>query len=64
MTPLRLYNTLTRRKEVFEPLEPGRVRVYSCGPTVYSRQHVGARGARERPLGLGRRPEVDSHPAG
>jgi cysteinyl-tRNA synthetase len=41
MTPLRLYNTLTRRKEVFEPLEPGRVRVYSCGPTVYSRQHVG-----------------------
>lgn len=36
MTPLRLYNTLTRRKEVFEPLEPGRVRVYSCGPTVYS----------------------------
>jgi cysteinyl-tRNA synthetase len=41
MTPLRLYNTLTRRKEVFEPLESGRVRVYSCGPTVYSRQHVG-----------------------
>jgi cysteinyl-tRNA synthetase len=41
MTPLRLYNTLTRRKEIFEPLHPERVRVYSCGPTVYSRQHVG-----------------------
>jgi hypothetical protein len=41
MPPLRLYNTLTRRKEIFEPLEPERVRVYSCGPTVYSRQHVG-----------------------
>jgi cysteinyl-tRNA synthetase len=38
---LTLYNTLTRRKESFEPLEPGHVRIYSCGPTVYSHQHIG-----------------------
>jgi cysteinyl-tRNA synthetase len=38
---LRLYNTRTRRKEVFEPLEHGHARVYTCGPTVYSPQHIG-----------------------
>jgi len=38
---LQLYNTLTRRKEPFETLEPGRVRMYVCGPTVYDRAHVG-----------------------
>jgi len=38
---LVLYNTLTRTKEPFAPLEPGRVRIYSCGPTVYNRQHLG-----------------------
>ena len=38
---LRLYSTLSRSKEVFEPLEPGPARVYSCGPTVYSHQHLG-----------------------
>jgi cysteinyl-tRNA synthetase len=38
---MQLYNTLTRRKERFEPLEPGRVGIYSCGPTVYSHQHLG-----------------------
>jgi cysteinyl-tRNA synthetase len=41
MSELELYNTLTRTKSRFEPLEPGRVRIYSCGPTVYSRQHLG-----------------------
>ncbi|UCE87415.1 MAG: cysteine--tRNA ligase [Deltaproteobacteria bacterium] len=41
MTALRLYNTRTRRKEVFEPLEPGQARVYTCGPTVYAPQHIG-----------------------
>jgi cysteinyl-tRNA synthetase len=41
LTELFLYNTRTRRKERFEPLEPGRARVYSCGPTVYSPQHLG-----------------------
>jgi len=38
---LVVYNTLTRRKEPFETLEPGRVRMYVCGPTVYDRAHVG-----------------------
>jgi len=38
---LFLFNTLTRRKERFEPIDPGRVRMYVCGPTVYQRIHVG-----------------------
>ncbi len=38
---IKLYNTLTSKKEVFEPLEPGTVKMYNCGPTVYSRQHIG-----------------------
>jgi cysteinyl-tRNA synthetase len=38
---LVLYDTRTRRKRPFEPLEPGHVRVYTCGPTVYAPQHVG-----------------------
>ena len=38
---LRLYNTLTRRKDVFEPLDPDQVGIYTCGPTVYSHQHLG-----------------------
>ncbi len=41
MSELRLYNTLTRRKEPLSPIEPPLVRVYSCGPTVYARQHLG-----------------------
>ncbi len=36
-----LYNTRTRGKQRFAPLEPGHVRMYSCGPTVYSAQHIG-----------------------
>jgi cysteinyl-tRNA synthetase len=39
--PLVLYNTLTREKEAFKTLEPGKVRLYVCGPTVYDEAHVG-----------------------
>jgi cysteinyl-tRNA synthetase len=38
---LVLYNTLTRRKEAFEPLDPNDVRMYVCGPTVYDLPHIG-----------------------
>src|SRR5512143_1600457 len=38
---LRIYNTLTRRKEDFQTLEPGKVTMYVCGPTVYDKAHVG-----------------------
>ncbi|MBI1403044.1 MAG: cysteine--tRNA ligase [Porphyrobacter sp.] len=39
--PLRLFNSLTRRLEVFEPVHAGEARVYSCGPTVYNYPHIG-----------------------
>lgn len=38
---LKLYNTLTRKKENFKPLRSGEVGIYSCGPTVYWFQHIG-----------------------
>ena len=38
---LHLHNTLTRTKELFEPLEPDQVGMYVCGPTVYDRIHIG-----------------------
>ena len=38
---LRLYNTLTRVKEEFQPIHPGEVRIYTCGPTVYDYAHIG-----------------------
>ncbi len=38
---IRLYNTMTRRKEVFSPADPNRVTMYVCGPTVYNRSHIG-----------------------
>ena len=41
MTDITLYNTLTREKEPFVPLDAENVRVYACGPTVYDRIHVG-----------------------
>ena len=39
--PLRLYNTLTQAKEPFKTVQPGKVGMYVCGPTVYSNSHVG-----------------------
>src|SRR5438067_8688214 len=41
MSDLKLFNTLTREKETFIPLVPGEVKMYSCGPTVYNRPHIG-----------------------
>ncbi|MBU0692021.1 cysteine--tRNA ligase [bacterium] len=41
MTSLRLYNTLTRHLDEFVPGEPGKVKMYTCGPTVYARAHIG-----------------------
>ncbi|MBL8006016.1 MAG: cysteine--tRNA ligase [Ignavibacteria bacterium] len=38
---LRLFNTLSRTKEDFIPIEPGKVKMYCCGPTVYNYQHIG-----------------------
>jgi cysteinyl-tRNA synthetase len=38
---LKLYDTLTREKRVFTPLDPSRVRIYVCGPTVYDFAHIG-----------------------
>ena len=38
---LRIYNTLSGKKEVFEPVEPGKVGMYVCGPTVYDSCHIG-----------------------
>lgn len=41
MTEIKLYNTKTRSKEVFTPLDENDVRMYVCGPTVYDRAHIG-----------------------
>ncbi len=41
MPKLRLYNTLTRQKREFAPLDPANVRMYVCGPTVYDYAHIG-----------------------
>ena len=41
MSKIQLYNTLSRQKELFTPIDPSHIRVYACGPTVYDRIHVG-----------------------
>jgi cysteinyl-tRNA synthetase len=41
VTPIRLYDSLRRQKVAFEPLEPGKVRMYVCGPTPYAPAHIG-----------------------
>ncbi|OGE82003.1 MAG: cysteine--tRNA ligase [Candidatus Delongbacteria bacterium GWF2_40_14] len=38
---MQIYNSLTRKKEEFKPIEEGKARIYTCGPTVYSNAHVG-----------------------
>ena len=38
---IKIYNTLTRKKEEFKPIEPGKVSMYVCGPTVYNLIHIG-----------------------
>ena len=38
---MKIYNTLSKRKEEFVPLEEGRVKMYVCGPTVYNLIHIG-----------------------
>jgi cysteinyl-tRNA synthetase len=41
MSEIRLYNTLTNRLEPLNPVHPGEVRIYTCGPTVYASAHIG-----------------------
>ncbi|MDR0955686.1 MAG: class I tRNA ligase family protein, partial [Candidatus Nomurabacteria bacterium] len=38
---MKLYNTLTKKIQEFQPIQPGRVKMYSCGPTVYDHAHIG-----------------------
>jgi len=39
--PIQVYNVLTRRKEAFVPIDPERITMYVCGPTVYDHAHIG-----------------------
>ena len=41
MSKLQIYNTLARERQVFTPIEPGKVRMYVCGMTVYDYCHIG-----------------------
>jgi len=41
MSEIRLYDTMAREKRVFTPIDPARITMYVCGPTVYSRAHIG-----------------------
>ena len=38
---LKFYNTLTRKKQIFQPIEKNIVKIYTCGPTVYNYAHIG-----------------------
>lgn len=38
---ITLYNTLTKKKEIFEPMHTGKAGMYTCGPTVYGKVHIG-----------------------
>ncbi len=41
MKQMMIYNTLSRKKEVFVPVHEGKVGIYACGPTVYNYFHIG-----------------------
>lgn len=41
MAEIKLYNSLSREKQVFEPIDPAHIRLYACGPTVYNYAHIG-----------------------
>ena len=41
MREIKIYNTLTRKKEIFKPIVENRVGMYVCGPTVYGDPHLG-----------------------
>ena len=41
MNDLQLTNSLTRKKEIFKPINPKKISLYACGPTVYDNPHVG-----------------------
>ena len=41
MNNLQLTNSLTRKKEIFKPIDPKKISLYACGPTVYDEPHVG-----------------------
>ncbi len=45
---IKIYNTLTRKKEEFKPITPGQVKIYVCGPTVYNYIHIGNAGVLSR----------------
>lgn len=51
---MKIYNTLSRQKEEFVPLEEGKVSMYVCGPTVYNLIHIG----NARPMIVLTRPDV------
>ena len=41
MNSLKIFNSLTNKKEVFKPIDKNNIRVYACGPTVYNYAHIG-----------------------
>ena len=41
MEEIKVYNTLTKEKEVFKPITPGEVKIYVCGVTPYNHPHIG-----------------------
>ena len=38
---MKIYNTMSRQKEELVPMEPGKLKIYACGPTVYNYIHIG-----------------------